>query len=376
MAEFVNPAYATPAQIEARRRLAAQLMQPSDVKHWTQGAGDIVRALVGGHIGAEAGEQERAGAAQFGKKLLEATASKDPAKIMELMSDPRAAPIQALLIGKLMEWGPPTELGLPGGITMRKPVEPYFSREPSVTPVTGGQPLPPAIPGPPGPGSVGDIVPGSRTVSGSPDSAFPTYPAIDKAAQGFGFGPVGPMISEAQRFVTEQKRQEAAAGLAGVQEQTAKAQTEQSQTIRQSIGSEIKAIKDELAKEQFYSPLTGSAAIPLSRIPGRPQFNFANRIEGLKNKLAILYEDSLRARNPGARLMPDQVEQYKQQLGLDISDRAHLKQKLDEYERQYSGGTGYEPLPTPRPQGAFPAQAGEGGGAKLIKVIPFNASGQ
>jgi hypothetical protein len=373
MANFVNPAYATPAQIESMRRYAAQLMQPSDVRHWTQGAGDIVRALVGGSIGARAGEQERAGAAEFGKRLLEATSSKDPAKAMELMSDPRAAPIQALLLGKLMEWGPPTELALPGGITMRKPVEPYFSGAPSVTPVTGGQPLPPATPPVPYRSAVpGQII--SRTTEGSPDSAFPTYPAIDKAAQGFGFGPLGPMISEGQKFVTEQKRQEAAASLAGVQEQTSRAQTEQSQAIRQGIGPEIKAIKDELAKEQFYSPLTGSAAIPLSRIPGRPQFNFANRIEGLKNKLAILYEDSLRARNPGARLMPDQVEQYKQQLGLDISDRAHLQQKLDEYEKQYAGGTGYEPSKVPaQPPGAFPAEAGETVRPRLLKVIPPNA---
>lgn len=46
---FVNPAYATPQQLEQMRLYAQQLLKPQPVKHWAQGVGNIAQALIGGN---------------------------------------------------------------------------------------------------------------------------------------------------------------------------------------------------------------------------------------------------------------------------------------------------------------------------------------
>lgn len=372
---FVNPAYASPQQIAALREYAKQLLTEQPVRHWAQGAGNIARALMGGYEARQADVQEQLSNQEFGRQLLDATSSKDPAKIMALMANPRAQPLQALLIGKLLEWGPEQGVTLPSGVALRKPVEPYFNREPGAqgTPVQGSTaPITPTpvqtTNEPPPPGSVGDIIPGSRTVTGSPDEAF------NRLGQQYGVPNLGELNRAGIQQAGELEAQKTASALKGAQTQTAAAQEGVSTPIRQRIPEEIKAIKQQLEQETFYGPLTGKPGHIRAQIPGTPAFNLNMKLETLKDLAAQLYADQLRATNPTARIMPQQLEMYRQSLGLDLRDRETLNRSLDDLMKRYGGGTGYSPTPQAAPpQGAFPAQAGEslGGGYKVLKVTPY-----
>jgi hypothetical protein len=377
---FINPAYASPQQIASMRQYAEQLKTGALAggKHPL----DILASALMGYAGKKQGEQatseEQRSNKQFAKELMDATASKDPAKLMEAMSNPRAGPYQALLLGKLMEWGPARELGLPGGVTMRGAYDPYFNKEP----VQGAAAVPPqATVAPPQQraqpapyqSAVGDVIPGTRTTTGSPDSAFP---AITEVARGFGFGNAGPLVSEAQRMATEHKKSEAAATLAGAQEQTAKAQMPASQQVRQHVGPLVAEIIKELQNEQFYDPLTGKGGVAKSQIPGSHAYNVNKKISDLADMITSLRIDQLTATNPNRRIFPEDVSAFKRSQGLDIANPQGLMDNLKRIQREYgAGGTGYEttlPLPS-QPQGAFPAQAGEGSGFKILKVNPTNA---
>lgn len=374
---FVNPRYASPQQIAARRKYAEELMMgkgQQPVRHWAQGLSNIANALMGGYTERKASAEEQASNLEFGRQLLQATSSKDPAQIMALMSNPRAQPLQALLIGKLLEWGPEQGVTLPSGVALRKPVEPYFNREaaPMGTPVGSTAPITPTpvqtTNEPPPPSSVGDIIPGSRTVTGSPDEAF------NRLGQQYGVPNLGELNRAGIQQAGELEAVKTAAGLKGAQTQTAAAQESVSTPIRQRIPEEIKSIKQQLEQETFYNPLTGKAGHVRAQIPGTPAFNLNMKLETVKDLTAQLYADQLRATNPTARIMPAQLEMYRQSLGLDLRDPATLKRSLDDLMKRYGGGTGYTPTPQAAPpQGAFPAQAGEtlGGGYKVLRVTPY-----
>ncbi|MEJ0094557.1 MAG: transglycosylase SLT domain-containing protein [Methylocella sp.] len=65
---FINPAYATPAQRQQLYAYANELMKPQPVKSVAQGFGELARALVGGYTGHLADQQEQNSyAAQVGK---------------------------------------------------------------------------------------------------------------------------------------------------------------------------------------------------------------------------------------------------------------------------------------------------------------------
>jgi hypothetical protein len=134
MANFVNPAYATPAQREAMRKYAAQLMQPSDVRHWTQGVGDIARALVGGTMLGRAGEQERGAKTEYAKQLAEAVRSKDPALIQSVLANPEVEPVQAFILKQLLEAKPSVRYGA-GGATYEAPSKSIIESQPDNVPV-------------------------------------------------------------------------------------------------------------------------------------------------------------------------------------------------------------------------------------------------
>ncbi|MEJ0092826.1 MAG: hypothetical protein WDN46_05195 [Methylocella sp.] len=57
---FINPAYATPAQRQQLYAYANELMKPQPVKSVAQGFGELARALVGGYTGHLADQQEQA----------------------------------------------------------------------------------------------------------------------------------------------------------------------------------------------------------------------------------------------------------------------------------------------------------------------------
>jgi hypothetical protein len=358
MAEFVNPAYATPAQIEARRRLAAQLMQPSDVKHWTQGVGDIVRALVGGHIGAEAGEQERAGAAQFGKKLLEATASRDPAKAMELMSDPRAAPIQALLLKTLMEWGPAQGATLPGGIQVHGPVNPWFDRGESVppaTPVTQGAALPPAKVAPaPYQSAVGEPIPESRTTEGATDAE------INAVGARYGLPNAAKLARTGMQMQAEQKRQETKAALETAQQVKGEGTREIVGNLRANLLSDIpEAIK---IIDQNPHSTTGKVAWMSANVPDSPAFRAAEVLKKIEGG-ALQHEIQTVENAEQRRLSPAETDAIRARLGIGQNqDYATLRRNLVNLQKRYLATGTWATTPgepanlTPQPG---QAQAGE-----------------
>lgn len=378
---FVNPAYASPQQIAQLRQLASHLMGQAttpDATHWT---GILAKALMGysGRKEMEKADvQEQTANKEFAKEILQATSSKDPSQIMAVMANPRAAPLQALLIGKLLEWGPEQGVTLPG-LAAHGPAEPWFNKgatsgaTPPVAPAQGS--TAPITPTPvqtttesaPDMSSVGDVVPGSRTVTGTPDAVF------DQLGQKYGIPNLGQLNKVGMQQAGELEAQKTGAALRGAQTQTAAAQGEVSTPIRQRIPEEIKSIKQQLEGETFYSPLTGKAGHVRAQIPGTPAFNLNLKLETVKDLATQLYADQLRATNPTARIMPAQLEMYRQSLGLDLRDPATLKRSLDDLMKRYGGGTGYTPTPQPAPQGPFPAQAGEsgGGGYKVLKVTPY-----
>lgn len=378
---FVNPAYASPQQIAALREYAKQLQTEQPVHHWAQGLGNIARALVGGHEARQADVQEQASNREFAKQLMEATASKDPAKLMQVMSHPMAQPIQALLARQLLEWGPEKGVTLPSGLSVRGPTDPWFSQEPGGPPQRFTPPAaptaPPSVPptapvAPPAApnaetSSVGDIIPGSRTVTGSPDSAF------DALGRQYGVPNLAALNKAGIGQAAELEAAKTAAALKGAQTQTAAGQESVSTPIRQRIPEEIKAIQKQLEGETFYSPLTGKAGHVRAQIPGTPAFNLNMKLETVKDLAAQLYADQLRATNPTARIMPTQLEMYRQSLGLDLRDPETLKRSLNDLMKRYGGGTGYTPTPQPAPQSSFgQAQAAEspGGGVKVLRVLP------
>ena len=57
---FINPAYATPAQKAQMYAYAQELMKPQQVKNGWQGLGSIARALIGGYFYHQANEEEQA----------------------------------------------------------------------------------------------------------------------------------------------------------------------------------------------------------------------------------------------------------------------------------------------------------------------------
>ena len=141
MAEFVNPAYATPAQRAAMRKYAEQLMTPSDVRHWTQGVGDIARALVGGTMLSRAGEQERGAKTEYARQLAEAVRSKDPAQIQSVLANPEVEPVQAFILKQLLEAKPSTRVSA-GGASYEEPSPSIIESQGG-----GGVPLPRPAPG-------------------------------------------------------------------------------------------------------------------------------------------------------------------------------------------------------------------------------------
>jgi hypothetical protein len=66
---YLNPAYATPAQKAELYKYAAELMKPQPVHNWAQGIGEVARSVVGGYEAHQADVQEQASAANAAKKL-------------------------------------------------------------------------------------------------------------------------------------------------------------------------------------------------------------------------------------------------------------------------------------------------------------------
>jgi hypothetical protein len=358
MANFVNPAYATPAQIESMRRYAAQLMQPSDVRHPLQGVGDVVRALVGGSIGAQAGEQERAGAAEFGKRLLEATSSKDPAKAMELMSDPRAAPIQALLLKTLMEWGPPEGVTLPGGISAHRPSGPWFGggeKVPPVTPVIQGAALPPAKVAPaPYQSAVGEPIPESRTTEGATDAE------INALGARYGIPNAAKLSRAGMEMAAEQKRQETRAALETGQQVKGEGTREIVGNLRANLLSDIpEAIK--IIDKNPHST-TGKVAWMSANVPDSPAFRAAEVLKKIEGG-ALQHEIQTVENAEQRRLSPAETDAIRARLGIGQNqDYATLRRNLVNLQKRYLATGTWATTPgepanlTPQPG---QAQAGE-----------------
>jgi hypothetical protein len=171
------------------------------------------------------------------------------------------------------------------------------------------------------------------------------------------------------------EERKAAATARGAQKQAAEAQEPISTPTRQRIPEEIKSVLKDLEGESFINPLTGKAGYVRSQMPGTPAANLNAKLETVKDLVTQLWADQEKAAHPmGRPMMPQQLDMYRQSLGLDLRDREVLKRSLHSLLQRYGQGTGYEPTPQPQPpQGAFPAQAGEsaGGGYKVLKVTPY-----
>jgi len=287
------------------------------------------------------------------------------------MANPRAQPLQALLIGKLLEWGPEQGITLPG-VSLRKPTEPYFSKDTTAAAQGFTQPTAAAAP------AAAPTAPSAAATATFPPP--PTGPTpntrVDETFNTLGKQYGVPNLAEVNRAGIEgAARLEAAksaAQLEGAQKQTATAQVPVSTPIRERISGEINSIEKQLNDETLYSPLTGKTGYVRSQIPGTPASNLGGKLEALKDLATQLYVDQLRATNPTSRINPDQIRMYRDSLGLDLKDKETLKRSLADLKQKFGGGAGYEPTPKPPSQGPFPAQAGEGStGPRILKVTPY-----
>lgn len=379
---FVNPAYATPAQRKAMLEYALQLQKGQPVQHWAQGLSNIVGALVGGGLERKVGEEERGAKTQYAKQLAEALRSKDPAEQIATIASPEADPLTAIIMRQLQEYGPPvstTRTIGPLSTSVSAPIAPtaFGGGAAPVQPVQRGGGLPPPAAPTAATPRGGNLTGPDREVTGV-DYGPTTFVQRYAPATGQPDIPDIPGLSpqeNAQYKALQQgnvaiEEAKSRATLSGAQQQTAATQAAVNEPIQKRVAAETKAILGELGTETLANPLTGKTGYVRAQIPGTPAFNLNQRLRSLESMLGELHAQRLKATNPASRVMPQEIEDYKRGLGFDLTDRQRLIRSLNAMQ---GGDFGVEPPAAPAPQGAFPAQAGESsvGGPKLIKVIPY-----